>query len=179
MSKKLHLGCGTRIIPGFINVDIRQVHPEIHVDNVATLETIEDRSVELIYASHVLEHFGRYEVEKVLHCWLSKLCKGGILRLSVPNLRKVASLYLSGEYSAEQMYGFLYGGQMHDFDFHKIIFDYESLERILKQVGFSECRLWDWHITEHASYDDYSQAYLPHMEKDTGTMMSVNLEAIK
>jgi hypothetical protein len=27
--------------------------------------------------------------------------------------------------------------------------------------------------------DDYSQSYLPHMDKENGTLMSLNLEAVK
>lgn len=181
MDKKLHLGCGPKIIEGFINVDARAIDSRIHVDNVATLDTIENNSVKLIYACHVLEHFGRHEFQKVLQCWYDKLQMGGTLRLSVPDLRKVAGLYLSGEYELEKMYGFLYGGQMHQYDFHKIGFDDPSLRRALVEVGFQygDIQQWEWQKTEHAKYDDFSQAYLPHMNKQFGIMMSVNLEAIK
>ena len=40
-------------------------------------------------------------------------------------------------------------------------------------------RTYDWEKTIHKDYDDYSQAYIPHMQKDTGLMMSLNVEAIK
>ena len=32
---------------------------------------------------------------------------------------------------------------------------------------------------KHSDIDDYSQAYIPHMDKDNGTLMSLNVEAIK
>ncbi|MAG26991.1 methyltransferase [Candidatus Pacearchaeota archaeon] len=178
-AKKLHLGCGLKIIKGFVNIDLRPVDKNVHVDNVATLETIQDNSVDLIYACHVLEHFGRHEIHDVLQCWYNKLKIGGVLRLSVPDLRKVASLYSGGAYSLDKMYGFLYGGQNHDFDYHKMGFDTETLRESLWKVGFREFAPWDWRETEHAKYDDFSQAYLPHMNKEDGLLMSVNLEAIK
>ena len=31
----------------------------------------------------------------------------------------------------------------------------------------------------HIDYDDYSQAYYPHMDKDNGILISLNVEAIK
>jgi len=37
----------------------------------------------------------------------------------------------------------------------------------------------DWEKTEHAIYDDHSQAYLPHMDKKNGTLISLNMECIK
>ena len=178
---KLHLGSGTRILEGFTNIDVRQLDDRIHVDNVATLETIEDGSIDLIYACHVLEHFGRHEYREVLACWYRKLAPGGVLRLSVPDIQKAAGLYLSGEYTLDQMYGFMYGGQMHEYDYHKIGFDTSTLTKALTDIGFKtkDIRTWDWPTTEHAGQDDFSQAYLPHMNKDSGIIMSVNIEATK
>jgi hypothetical protein len=53
------------------------------------------------------------------------------------------------------------------------------LTRLLEDAGFTEIRHWDWRCTEHAHIDDYSQAYLPHLDKDNGLLMSLNLEAVK
>jgi hypothetical protein len=46
-------------------------------------------------------------------------------------------------------------------------------------VGFQQVRRWDWRNTDHSQVDDYSQAYLPHLKKQNGQLMSLNLEAIK
>jgi hypothetical protein len=46
-------------------------------------------------------------------------------------------------------------------------------------VGFKEVYLWDWRETEHSHIDDFSQAYLPHMDKENGVLMSLNIEAKK
>ena len=46
-------------------------------------------------------------------------------------------------------------------------------------TGFSEVRPWDWRTTEHGALDDYSQAYLPHLDKENGMLVSLNLEAVK
>ena len=51
---KLHLGCFHKKIYGFTNVDIREdVEPDL-VDDVFKLENVENESVDLIYACHVL-----------------------------------------------------------------------------------------------------------------------------
>jgi len=38
---------------------------------------------------------------------------------------------------------------------------------------------YNWKDTEHSKIDDHSQAYLPHMDKDNGTLISLNVECIK
>ena len=38
---------------------------------------------------------------------------------------------------------------------------------------------YDWEQTEHSKFDDHSQAYIPHMDKENGTLISLNVECIK
>ena len=73
----------------------------------------------------------------------------------------------------------IYGGQKYDFDFHYHGWSEETLTDALLKVGFREVKLYDWRQTEHFYVDDYSQAYLPHMDKVSGKLMSLNMEAIK
>jgi predicted SAM-dependent methyltransferase len=177
---KLHLGCGSRYIPGFIHVDALAAP---HVDIVGPVEKLPmaDNSASLIYASHVLEHFGRFEYRAVLQEWFRVLRPGGILRLSVPDFAACAAIYyecgladgLSG------LVGLVVGGQRDGYDFHKMIFDEDFLRRELLDTGFREVRRWDWRATEHADVDDYSQAHIPHLQKETGRLMSLNIEAVK
>ena len=49
----------------------------------------------------------------------------------------------------------------------------------LKSLGFSEVKKYDWRKTSHSQFDDHSQAYLPHMDKENGDLMSLNIEAVK
>jgi predicted SAM-dependent methyltransferase len=175
---KLHIGCGDVHLEDWVNIDISRESAADRLDNVRFLETVDDWSCDIIYASHVLEHFGRHECMEVLSVWKTKLKSGGILRLAVPNLGEVFQTWMYGK-DLSELLGFLYGGQKDPYDYHKMGFDEGSLRRILKEVGFSEVRKWDWRSTEHAHADDYSQSYLPHMQKDSGRLMSLNLEAIK
>lgn len=62
---------------------------------------------------------------------------------------------------------------------HGMIFDRSVLQEILLRSGFRSIKEWDWRQTEHFEYDDFSQAYLPHMQKDQGSLMSLNIEAFK
>lgn len=179
--RKLHLGCGRRVIPGFIHIDVADLPHVDYACDVRDLSFIADGSVDLIYASHVLEHFGRHECGPVLAEWGRILRKGGVLRLSVPDFAACAALYyeqglrdgLSG------LVGLVSGGQRDEFDFHKMIFDAALLTHELLTNGFSFVQPWDWRTTEHAHIDDFSQAYIPHLDKANGRHMSLNLEGIK
>jgi predicted SAM-dependent methyltransferase len=178
---KLHLGCGSKFIPGFFHVDGNE-HEHLDVRGpVDKLPFLADDTVELIYACHLLEHFGRKEVDAVLAEWFRVLKPGGVLRLAVPDYEACAKLYVGGKLSKglPEILGLMMGGQRDHYDFHKMAFDEASLSDLLKKAGFRETRRWDWRTTEHASLDDYSQAYLPHMDKENGTLVSLNLEAVK
>jgi hypothetical protein len=63
--------------------------------------------------------------------------------------------------------------------FHKTCFDEENLSILLKKIGFKNIRRWDHKLVDHGIFDDHSQAYLPHMDKDKGTLISLNIECEK
>lgn len=178
---KLHVGCGPKYIPGFVHLDALAAEHVDYVGKAEELDMFDDGSVELIYASHILEHFGRHRYESVLAEWYRVLSPGGVLRLAVPDFEVCAKLYVAGrlEGGIEDITGLIVGGQKDEYDYHSMIFDRPSLTATLRHVGFSDVRDWDWRKTEHADIDDFSQAYLPHMQKETGALVSLNLEALK
>ena len=104
---QLHLGCGKRYIPGFLHIDFENFSHIDLVGNVSNLSFINDNSVDLIYACHVLEYFDIFDLKKVLKEWYRVLKKGSILRLSVPDFDKVIEIYKKYE-NMELIYGFLY-----------------------------------------------------------------------
>lgn len=173
---KLHLGCGNAYLDGWVNIDLDSPVADIK-DDVLQLSLIPDDSCEIIYACHILEHLGRKGYMDALSLWKTKLKKGGVLRLAVPDLQKVLKLY-DGT-NLKSFWGFLYGGQRTKYDYHSVGFDFHSLEEDLRDLGFSSVYTWDWKEVEHGTVDDYSQAYLPHMDKENGELMSLNIEAVK
>lgn len=175
---KLHLGCGKRFIPGFIHVDAVD-YP--HIDHVATIDNlsfIPDNSVDLIYNCHVLEHFKRRDVERVLREWLRVLKPRGVLRISVPDFASLCEVYRQDQ-NLNLVIGALFGRQDYLYNIHYNVFDFESLSTHLHNAGFIDVSRYDWRKTEHASIDDYSQAYIPHMDKENGTLISLNVECLK
>ena len=176
--KKLHLGCGNKHINGFINIDARDLPSVDLVEDVKTLKSFDNNSIDLIYASHILEHITRVEYTDVLTKWYNLLKSGGILRIAVPDIEKVFQHYQNNG-DLRQLRGFLWGGQSHGFNYHYCGWDFKTLEEDLLKIGFSEIKRYEWRETEHCEIDDFSQCYLPHMDKENGMLMSLNIEAKK
>jgi predicted SAM-dependent methyltransferase len=175
---KLHLGCGKRHIPGFVHID---AVPYPHIDHVATIDNlnfIPTDSVELIYCCHVLEHFKRNDVVRVLKEWHRVLIPGGKLRVSVPDFAALVQVYAKTP-NLKLVIGPLFGRQDYLYNIHYNVFDRASLTEQLKEAGYGSVEPYDWRNTEHASVDDFAQAYIPHMDKDNGVLISLNVEAVK
>lgn len=182
--KKVHLGCWHRQIPGFIHVDLCDMPHIDHKSGIDSLPFFADASIDLIYCGNAFQYFDREEVVSVLAEWLRVLKPGALLRLSVPNFSALIEVYeKTGELS--RMLGPLYGrmeittveGPLTIY--HKTVYDEDSLSSVLRDSGFESIERWDWRTTEHANIDDYSQAYFPHMQKDTGLLVALNLQARK
>lgn len=183
--KALHLGCGKRFIPDYIHIDLAD-YP--HIDyrhDVKTLPMFEDSTIDLIYASHVIEYFDRVEVMDVLNEWRRVLKKGGILRLAVPDFEAMVRVY--GEFrDLSLIHGPLYGRYEIEgtkkIIYHKTAYDFSSLKAVLEKSKFRNIKRWDWRKIfsgEQEGYDDYSQAYVPHLDKEKGILISLNVECEK
>lgn len=176
---KLHLGCGKIRLPGYTNVDIQ---PGPAVDRVADLRALPwpDASVDLVYSCAAIEHFGRREWIGVLREWARVLKPGGLLRLSTADFEAAIARYQDTG-KLQELLGLLIGGQKDDYDWHGMIFDFATLKAGLEEAGFSGVRRYDWRQTEPGKLgiDDYSQAYLPHMDKENGRLMMLNVEATR
>lgn len=176
--KKLHLGCGKVYIPGFVHIDLMDFKHIDYKRSVDDLSIFEDNSVDLIYACHVLEHFKRADMDRVLGEWFRVLKPGGVLRVSVPGFEEIVAVYQKYK-DFKLVLGPLMGGQTYLYNFHNMLFDFNFLRELLQRVGFGTVEKYDWRKTEHTNVDDYSQAYIPHMDKENGLPISLNVEAVK
>jgi hypothetical protein len=117
-----------------------------HGTPVYPLTDTADGSCEVVRASHVLEHFSRAEIADVLKEWVRVLAPGGELRIAVPDFKVVAEQYLAGANQPTE--GYVMGGQVDDADFHKALFDEETLKRMLAQAGLMLIRKWQSELTD-------------------------------
>lgn len=174
---RLHIGTGKNYMPGWVNVDVfSSVRADVYADMCAL--PFDRGTFDILYASHVLEHSQRHMILATLSHWRDLLKEGGVLRLAVPDFTACVKRY-SETNNLREITGLLFGGQNHPKNNHFITFDAKTLEEDLRAVGFQVIRFWDWRKTEHSQFDDFSQAFLPHLDKENGTLVSLNMEAVK
>jgi len=184
MPLQLHLACGKRYIPGFVHIDLDDFPHIDHRCRIDRLPMFSDESVDLVYCSHGLEYFDRPQAAEALREWLRVLKKGGILRLAVPDFSALVAIYAATG-NLDEILGPLFGRMTvrseagESVIYHRTTYDFRSLERLCLMAGFRAVRHYNWRQTIHRDYDDYSQAYKPHMDKQGGVLISLNVEAEK
>ena len=168
----LHIGCGNCILPApFENLDIRKADGVHHVSKAFPL-SFDNNTFDLVYASHVLEHFRRSETQDVMNDWVRVLKPGGTIRISVPDLEALIAIYTESK-DIETIIGPLVGGQTYDLNYHYNCFDRKSLTGYFIKAGCEAVHPWDYRRTSHSNYWDFSQALTYEIP------ISLNLEARK
>jgi SAM-dependent methyltransferase len=94
---KLNLGCGDKILPGYVNVDVEPNRagrsPDVLCD-LHDLQPFDSDTADEVLAVHVVEHFWRWEVVDVLKEWVRVLRPGGRMVLECPNLLTACEEFL-------------------------------------------------------------------------------------
>lgn len=161
---KLNLGCGTQILAGWHNVDLKRSDENVDLGKFPW--PWPDNSAEDILASHILEHFdreaGRYFLAE---CW-RVLVPGGVLHLAVPDMDLFIDCMLSGDWEPVGDYHWrrldtLLGGDDTETvqqQKHRYLYCEASLAWTLEQLGFGCVRRrgpCDFDSKDHAAISLY------------------------
>lgn len=90
----LNLGCGQRFHLDWTNVNLTSTHPAVIAYNLSQGIPFPDASFDVIYHSHLLEHFPKDQAPQFLFECYRVLRSGGILRIAVPDLEQIIRSYL-------------------------------------------------------------------------------------
>jgi SAM-dependent methyltransferase len=151
---KLHLGCGSRRVPGWLNVDITKSNCD--VDLCGGRLPWKAGCFEAVVSQHFIEHAElREELIPLLRELRRVLIAGGEIWLSCPDIEKVCRSYLEHrmvdllEDRAKRWLSFsladvpavhLINHLFHQDGEHKNLFDFELLEWILRTTGFVDIK---------------------------------------
>jgi predicted SAM-dependent methyltransferase len=94
MSRLLNLGCGFCHHPAFTNIDFVSSAPTVIACDLRKGIPFPAGSFDLVYHSHVLEHFDLPGARSLLRECHRVLAPGGMIRVSVPDLAQWARVYL-------------------------------------------------------------------------------------
>lgn len=192
---RLNLGCGSQVLNGWINVDyylgarfakipfFRLFNRKLSLFNGDWNERIylhdlrkkfpwPERTIDVVYSSHILEHFSREDGRRFLAECHRVLRENGIIRVVVPDLRHYVVEYIEGRIQADEFVeklGVLYGhsnnmlkNRLSPFiQFpHKCMYDSPRLLEILSEIGFD--------ASKRSAFDsDISDIRLVELERRT------------
>lgn len=150
---RLNLGCGPHRIHGWGNVDISG-YPNMVWDLRKPLP-VGPNTIRFIYSEHFIEHISRLEALRLLKNCKTALTRGGVIRISTPNLRYIAKEYLNGNL-IEMPHGSwkpktpcaMLNEAMHLWG-HQFVYDEAELILLLEEAGFSQVRRMSWGQSEH------------------------------
>lgn len=89
-----------------------------------------------VVALDVLDYFPGAAVDQVLRNWLSRLCHGGRLTVSVVDLREVSRALLAGNVSMDDANELLTGKQEKAWQFKKSVFTLSQLVEVMTNLGY-------------------------------------------
>jgi predicted SAM-dependent methyltransferase len=147
----LNLGCGSRFQPAWTNINFTSSSEGVIAHNLKQGIPFPDESFDVVYHSHVLEHFTRIEADPFIKECYRVLRPHGILRVVVPDLEEIAKMYLyclekaiDGSEESQQNYQWMLlemydqmvrnqpGGEMSRFLSNK---DLSNQEFVIKRCG--------------------------------------------
>ena len=150
---KLHLGCGSIRLPGYVNTDTENWSGKCDV--VCDARNLSQWSdVEEVYSHSVLEHIPPWDTEHTLTEWFRVLKPGGIVRVEVPDLERCYEDWKAGLIGETEYINNVYGGnkapgrKFAATQHHLTGFTFAILSRILAQVGFVDVQRYE-HETYH------------------------------
>lgn len=135
---KLHLGCGSQHLDGYVNIDSS---PTPAADIVLSAEKLpfKDGQVAEIFTSHMIEHIPRESLKNTLKEWHRVLQKGGKLVVRCPNFELYIREWLEGDYDWRWGWGLkpIFGHEGRGKGmWHLNGFTVERLDRLFSENGF-------------------------------------------
>ncbi|HBR15158.1 MAG TPA: hypothetical protein DD723_06425 [Candidatus Omnitrophica bacterium] len=143
---KLHLGCGTKKLEGWINIDsVKACEPDL-VHDISTPLPFKDLSMDEVLAEDLLEHFDKYARYVVFYEWIRVMKIGGRLTLQVPNFKKI--LYKYFKFGYDNFVDFIFGENLWEsrvyighFGNHKWGYSEKSLREFVAVFGIKNVEI--------------------------------------
>lgn len=141
---RVHLGCGTEVYPGWINLDSETWRNTVGVDqgDLRDLNRFADSTVDVISCHHALEHIPGVDIIPTLQEWARVLKVGGVLDLAMPDIELTAKAFLANpshenKWSYSGSLGAIYGGQFAPGMIHQGGASLSWMRDVLIELGFS------------------------------------------
>ncbi len=143
---KLNLGCGSKKLEGWINVDsVAGVEPDL-LHDISLPFQYADYSIDEILAEGILEHFDKYLRFIIFYEWVRMLKMGGIITIGVPNFHKILCRYF--KFNFDTFLDNIFGETMLEsevyighFGIHKWGYTENTLKEFVKKFGMKPIKI--------------------------------------
>ncbi len=143
---KLHLGCGTKKLDGWINIDsVPECRPDLVHDITRPLPYADQTADELL-AEDLLEHFDKYIRYLVFYEWTRVLKVGGKITLQVPDFKTILLRYFKFGY--DNFVDFIFGENLWEsriyighFGNHKWGYSQKTLKEFVSVFGIETANI--------------------------------------
>lgn len=151
---KLHLGCGSRLFDGYLNVDGDYMahDPNVMIHDITQPFLLPDSCVDEILLVHVIEHISRQHIQPMFTEFL-RICKpGGFVAIEWPDLLKMCQeviknpdcFWTHDKRLIKRTISGIYGDSARYPDptmLHKWGYSAESMCKIFEQVRFARAEI--------------------------------------
>lgn len=141
---RYNLGCGKKIMAGYVNCDLPNNWSKIKPDVECDIKKLpfEDNTADEILANHVIEHFHIWEVKDVLSEWKRVLKADGSLVLELPDLNKILFWFTQVPINPRLTFWALYGEPHVNEPYmaHHWAWTPQTLGYLLKEIGFKDVK---------------------------------------
>lgn len=152
---QLHLGCGGKKLPNYINIDqYPAIRNEVDSsrngcdpDCLGDMKNLglENLSVDSIFTSHTIDHFTRWDCIRMVRDWHRMLRMGGRCEIEVADFDKcVLWLFHPSKKKRELARTQFYGNQWDEIEYetHRYLWSGKELKKVLlEEIGFSSVSL--------------------------------------
>ncbi len=149
---RLHLGAGTNVLDGWLNTDLEPTSADIQFLDSTKQFPFEDRSVDVVFSEHHLEHITYSEGGYMLRECRRVLKPGGRIRIATPDLGVLLRMYSAPQEPANARYisfitdrfvpeadrynpVFVINNAFHSWG-HQFLYDQATLRDLLTRTGF-------------------------------------------
>jgi len=163
LKTKLHLGCGSNLLPGWVNTDFPPKSDTVIELDATKKFPFEDNYFDYVFSEHMIEHISFEDGLNMLKECFRVLKPGGKIRCSTPDLRFLIKLHEDPdnpihkhyiEWAVDQCWknniyfpGLVFNNFVRNWG-HLFIYDKETLEYSLAASGFTELRQYAINISD-------------------------------
>ncbi len=149
----VNVGCGRNGKSGWVNIDSSRAPQTTCIYDCRKRLPLPDTCAKAVFTEHLLEHLEYLEEAPVFLAECRRILEpGGVLRVVVPDGRKYLKAYASGDWDEMRAISPMALGRdtnrttlmeivnehFRQVGQHRFSYDYETLERLLREIGFED-----------------------------------------